>query len=74
MAFKPLVDRPASIADADKARLRAVGERLQQDGHLGVPVLRHQPLDVVLPAPSTRLTGDRQRRVAHVGSGSRLEA
>src|ERR1700677_363967 len=29
-------------------------------------VLRHEPLDVVLPAPSARLTDDRQRRGAHV--------
>ena len=45
---------------------------LQFNGHdagvkdLCVPVLRHEPLDIVPPAPAARLTDDRQRRGAHV--------
>jgi hypothetical protein len=46
------VHRLASIVDADRARLGAVGQRRQQVGQLGVAVLGQQPLRVVTPAPA----------------------
>jgi hypothetical protein len=35
LGLKPFVHHPASIIDADRARLRAVGQRRQQLGQLG---------------------------------------
>jgi hypothetical protein len=73
---KPLVARLAAVINIGGLRLGAAGELSQQIKDLRVAVLRHQPLDVVLPAPSARLTDDRQRRGADVRQdpGSRLEA
>jgi hypothetical protein len=59
--------RLASVVDADRARLGAGGERLQEIGQLGIARLRHQALDVVAPAPAARLACEGERRPANVG-------
>ena len=41
--LKPLVSRLAPVVDAERARLGAVGQRLQKIGQLRVPVRFHQP-------------------------------
>ena len=63
---EPLIDSSTAIVDARGPRLRAIRQGHEQLSQLGVAVLRHQPLDIVLPAPSARLTDDRQRRPANV--------
>ena len=40
----------ASVVDAGRARLLAVGGRHRQIGQLRVPMLRHEPFDVITPA------------------------
>ena len=62
-ALKPLVHGLASVVDADRARLVAVGERNQEVGQLGVGVMPDQSLSTYrLPSA----------RVAHDGQESRL--
>ena len=53
--LEPLVHRLASVVDADRARFGAVGQRREEIGQLGVPMLGHEPLDVGAPAPAARL-------------------
>jgi hypothetical protein len=58
---------PTSIVGADRARLLAVGERLQEVGQLGVGAMRSdEALDVKAPVPSAPLADDDERRLAHV--------
>jgi hypothetical protein len=71
---EPLEHRLAPIVDAGRARLRAVGERLQQIGQLGIPVLFHEARHLVGPAAAARLANDRQRRLSHVGQSERTVA
>src|SRR5271166_1055743 len=66
--------RPAPIVDAGRAHLRAVGERLQQIGQLGVAVPFHEARHIIGLATAARLADDRQRRVSHVGQGERAVA
>ena len=40
----------ASVVDAGRARLGAVGGRRRQIGQLRVPMLRNEPFDVITPA------------------------
>ncbi len=50
-----------------RACLRAIGERLQQIGQLGVAVPFHEARHIMGPAPAARLADDRQRLLAKVG-------
>jgi hypothetical protein len=56
---EPLIAGFAAVVDASGLRLGAVGERAQKEENFRVPVLRHQPRDVVAPASATWLTNDR---------------
>jgi hypothetical protein len=66
---KSLVLGFATIVDISGPHLGAVGELSQQVKDLRVPVLRDEPLDVVLPAAPARLANDRQRGFAGVRQG-----
>ena len=48
----------ASVVDADRTRLGAVGQRRQQVGQLRVAMLGHEPFHAIAPAPAARFTGD----------------
>ena len=68
------VRRLASVVDAHRARLGAVGQYRQQIGELGVPMLRHEPFHLLAPAPFARLADDDERRLAHIAQGHRAAA
>jgi len=58
----------ASVVDAERARLLAIGEGHEQLGQLGVGAMRgDEPLDIVAPVPTASLAPDRKRRLADVG-------
>ena len=57
-----LVHRLAPVVDAGRARLLAVGQRLQQVGQLRVAVLLEEPRHTVAPVPIARLADNRERR------------
>ena len=62
--------RFASVVDADRAGLVAIGERHEQISQLGVGALRGDETgDVVVPIPAASLASDRERRLADVGQG-----
>jgi hypothetical protein len=62
---KALELRLASVVDADRAGLLAVGEGRQEVGQPGVGAVGgDEPLDVVAPAPAAPLAGDGERRLA----------
>ena len=52
------VRRLASVVDAHRARLGAVGQYRQQIGEHGVLMLRHEPFHLVAPAPFARLADE----------------
>ena len=71
---QPFEHRPAPIVDAGRARLRAIGERLQQIGQLGVAVLFHEARHIVGPAAAAQLAEDRKRGVTKVGPDERTRS
>jgi hypothetical protein len=66
---QPLVARLAAIVDIGRMHLGAVGELSQQVKDLCVPVLRHQPVDVVSPTSTAWLANDRHCRLPNVRQG-----
>ena len=60
--------RLASVVDAERARLLAIGEGHQELGQLGVGAVRgDEARDIVAPVPTASLAPDRKRRLADVG-------
>jgi hypothetical protein len=57
--------------DIGRACLRAIGERLQQVGHLGVAVPFHEARHTIGLVTAARLADDRQRRSKNVGKDER---
>lgn len=58
----------AAVVDAERLRLRTVGEYRPQIWQLHIgPILGDEPLDIVQPAPAARLEGSERR----AGSESR---
>jgi hypothetical protein len=58
---QPFEYRLTPIMDG-RARLRAIGQRLQQIGQLGVAMLFHEPRHVVGAVPTARLADDCELR------------
>jgi hypothetical protein len=71
---EPRIHCLARVADAGRARLRAVGELLQEIGQLRVAVLLHEPRHVVVREPVAGRADDRQARPADIGEGKRAIA
>ena len=72
---KALELRFASVVDAERARLLAIGEGHRELGQLGVGAVRGDETgDAVAPMPAAPLAADGERRLADVGQGQRAVA
>ena len=67
MSRKPIINSPAAIVDAGRARFWAVGQGHQQVGQLGVAMLLKELCHGVAPAPGAWAAGDRERLPGDVG-------
>src|SRR5262249_13327119 len=67
-APRPLELHFASVVDAERARLLAIGEDRLEVGQLHIGAMRSdETLDIVAASPAARLADEREGRLADVG-------